>query len=208
MIVAIEGIDGAGKNTFLTELKTKLHNHYPDLNIDTLSFPRYDDSIHAKLAYQSLHRDMGRLSESAVSMALLFALDRYESKKQLEELSSQGLVLCDRYVASNAAYSWARLTDETIIDWVDDLEFSFLGIPKPDLSILLETPPDEASLRTRKRETADSKRKRDQYEKNDDLQINTWNAYKELANKSWKSKWLVTHNPEDVADELFRLEIR
>ena len=109
MLISIEGIDGAGKNTVTQRLCEEL-----DCAVEVLSFPRYEDSIHAQLAQQALYGNMGDLTDSAYGMATLFALDRLGAKEQLiaaaEDTSS--LLILDRYVASNAAYSAARVGEE------------------------------------------------------------------------------------------------
>src|SRR5699024_5721033 len=103
MIIAIEGIDGAGKNTLVHKLRDAL-----DIPVEVLSFPRYADSIHAQLAQEALYGRMGDLTSSAYAMATLFALDRHGAKSQLEAAAeSSSLLILDRYAASNAAYSAA-----------------------------------------------------------------------------------------------------
>src|SRR5699024_5514728 len=117
MIIAIEGIDGAGKNTRVQHLRAAL-----DVPMEVLAFPRYADSIHAQLAQEALYGRMGDLPSSAYAMATLFALDRHGVKAHLEAgAASSSLLILDRYVASNAAYSAARLGDDSVFDWVYDL---------------------------------------------------------------------------------------
>ena len=78
MIIAIEGIDGAGKNTIVKRIGE-------EYGADTLSFPRYEDSLHAQLAQDALYGKMGDLVDSAYGMATMFALDRFGAKAQLEQ---------------------------------------------------------------------------------------------------------------------------
>ncbi len=132
MIISIEGIDGAGKNTLVRALTSRI-------DAATLTFPRYDTSIHAQLAARALHGQMGDLVDSAHGMATLFALDRYGAREVLDRYAdSDEVLLLDRYVASNAAYTAARLKDDAAFDWVYDLEFGQLGLPVPHLQVLLE----------------------------------------------------------------------
>ena len=141
MIISIEGIDGAGKNTLVCALTSRI-------DAATLTFPRYDTSIHAQLAACALHGQMGDLVDSAHGMATLFALDRYGAREVLDRYAdSDEVLLLDRYVASNAAYTAARLKDDAAFDWVYDLEFGQLGLPVPHLQVLLGTSVDEASIR-------------------------------------------------------------
>ncbi|MDN6460553.1 MAG: dTMP kinase, partial [Corynebacterium flavescens] len=122
-----------------------------------------------------------------------FALDRYGAKeKLLQAAESSCLLILDRYVASNAAYSMARLGDDGVADWVYDLEYGRLGLPKPDLQIFLDTDVELAASRARGREAADDTRERDQYEKDSNLQSRTAAAYRRLAQADWAGQWIAT----------------
>lgn len=196
MIIAVEGIDGAGKNTLVTAVREAT-------GADVLAFPRYDDSAPASLAADALHGKMGDLTDSAYAMASLFALDRAGAVDKLRRYQdSRDVLILDRYVASNAAYSWARTGDEGIVEWVAELEFGRLGLPEPDLQVLLSTDPAEAARRARWREATDVSRARDAYERDGGLQRRTFDAYAALAERDWYSPWVVT---DDSAEILARI---
>lgn len=196
MIIAIEGIDGAGKNTLVRSIRERV-------DADVLAFPRYDVSAPAQLVQEALHGRMGDLTDSAYAMATLFALDRHGAREQLEPyLDSDRIILLDRYVASNAAYSAARLRDDAVMDWVHDLEFGRLGLPRPDLQVLLATEPDTASQRAQSREQSDASRERDRYERDAGLQQRTYDAYLRLAEQGWAGRWLVTTDSDVILQEI------
>ena len=69
MIVAFEGIDGAGKNTLVQALIREIVQLEGIDSAATMSFPRYQESIHAQLAADALHGKMGDLVDSAHGMA-------------------------------------------------------------------------------------------------------------------------------------------
>ncbi|MDO5077247.1 dTMP kinase [Corynebacterium sp.] len=189
MIVAIEGIDGAGKNTLVRALTERI-------DARVLAFPRYDCSIHAQLAAKALHGQMGDLLDSVHGMATLFALDRFGAKSEL--VADAGLLLLDRYVASNAAYSAARLNDDAVVEWVSELEFGTLGLPVPDLQVLLDTPVVLAAERAESRAQQDSTRAKDAYEVDGGLQSRTADAYRRLASRNWVSEWLIAPHDADA----------
>lgn len=201
MILVIEGIDGAGKNTLVNRIKQEL-----DIAVELVAFPRYDESIHAQLAQEALYGRMGDLTDSIYGMATLFALDRHGALARLEEAKeSQDLVILDRYVASNAAYSAARLGDDSIMDWVYELEFGRLGLPLPDLQIFLDTDVSLAASRAESRAEQDSTRERDEYEKNASLQADTAAAYRRLADKNWAGRWLATSDTDMIVEAVKEL---
>ncbi|MDY5840746.1 MAG: dTMP kinase [Corynebacterium camporealensis] len=194
MLVSIEGIDGAGKNTLVNRLRTELDREFP-----VLSFPRYADSIHAQLAQEALYGRMGDMTDSAYAMATLFALDRHGVREQLAAAAAQpDILLLDRYVASNAAYSAARLGDDAVMDWVYELEFGKLSLPKPRLQVFLDTAVEVAADRAEQRAAADATRERDRYERDADLQANTAAAYRRLAEREWAGQWIATADTDRI----------
>lgn len=201
MIIAIEGIDGAGKNTLVQHLRGEL-----DIPVGVLAFPRYEVSIHAQLAQEALYGRMGDLTSSAYAMATLFALDRHGAKEQLlAAADSPELLILDRYVASNAAYSAARLADDSVMDWVFDLEFGRLGLPKPQLQIYLATDVEVAADRASSRSAQDASREKDEYEKDGNLQAATAAAYGRLAESNWAGQWIATADKGIIIDNVRKL---
>ena len=201
MLVSIEGIDGAGKNTLVNRIKGEL-----SVEVDVLGFPRYEESVHAQLAQEALYGRMGDLTDSAYAMATLFALDRFGAKDRLlEAQEGKDLLILDRYVASNAAYSAARLGTDEVVDWVYDLEFSRLGLPKPSLQIFLDTDVELAAARAEARAAEDAGRARDRYDKDSDLQTNTAAAYRRLAERAWGGRWIATADTDMIVQSVKEL---
>jgi dTMP kinase len=142
-------------------------------------------------------------------MATLFALDRAGGADEIRELCrAHDVVILDRYVASNAAYSAARLrqrADGEVVGWVHDLEYRRLGLPAPDWQVLLGVSAELADQRSRRRAQEDAGRQRDAYERDAGLQQRTGAAYTELAAAGWGGRWLVVDEavePARLAAEL------
>lgn len=200
ILVAIEGLDGAGKNTIVQRIRAEAVAH--GISMTTLAFPDYGKSITADLAAEALRGEHGDLSDSAYAMAVLFALDRRRSAPALRAaLEEFELVLCDRYVASNAAYSAARLDqgpDDEVVRWIRELEFGRFDLPVPDHQLLLGVPPEVAMDRAQGRADTDASRAKDAYERDADLQTRVWRAYLDLADRQWVSPWIVADGDEAV----------
>lgn len=111
MLIAVEGVDGAGKRTLTVRLRAAFQA--VGKSVVTLAFPRYGRSVTADIAAEALHGQHGDLASSAYAMATLFALDRAGAAAEIAELRrNYDVVILDRYVASNAAYSAARLRED------------------------------------------------------------------------------------------------
>jgi len=193
MLIVIEGLDGAGKRTLTEGLSQALRG--AGRSVTTLAFPRYGQSITADLASEALHGRHGDLQTSVYAMAVLFALDRAGAKQQIATLCrDHDVVILDRYVASNAAYSAARLhqgADGEMVSWVGELEYSRLGLPAPDRQILLDVPVELAAQRAQRREGLEADRARDVYERDGRLQQRTGAVYTGLAAANWHGPWSV-----------------
>lgn len=198
-LVAIEGLDGAGKNTLTRAVTERLVER--GLTVGALAFPRYGRSIHADLAAEALRGGHGDATASVYGMGLLFALDRRDAADEIRGLlSAHDVVLLDRYAASSAAYSAARLgesADGAAAAWVRELEFERFGLPVPDLQVYLDVPVALAAERARSREAADATRARDAYERDAELQVRTGAVYTGLAAAAWVSPWRV-HGVDDA----------
>ena len=200
ILVAIEGLDGAGKRTIVGRIHDAATAR--GARTTTFTFPRYGESITADLASEALHGEHGDLPDSVYGMAVMFALDRAAAGPALQAAcGDHDLVLCDRYVASNAAYSAARLGEpigaSPVVDWVTGLEFGRFRLPTPDHQLLLGVPPEVAMTRASGRAASDADRPVDHYERDADLQSAVYRAYSDLAATGWMSPW--SHAADDAA---------
>ena len=102
-LIAVEGIDGSGKQTQVRLLARALESR--GRQVLSTGFPHYD-SWFGKMVGQFLNGDFGPLdSVDPHFTALLYAGDRFECKRPIvAALESGGVVLADRYVGSNLAH--------------------------------------------------------------------------------------------------------
>jgi dTMP kinase len=207
VLIAVEGLDGAGKRTLVDALVDRWEQS--GRSVATLAFPRYGQSIHADIAAEALHGEHGDLRSSVYAMATLFALDRRGAIEALAVARADAdVVILDRYVASNAAYSAARMNESATgptVGWVADLEFGRFELPVPDWHLLLDVGADLALARAQSRAAADPARERDHYERDTDLQHRTAAVYSELAQSNWFSPWIVAGTDADPAGLADRL---
>jgi len=145
-LIAVEGIDGSGKQTQVRLLARELESR--GHQVLSTGFPHYDSRF-GKMVGQFLNGDFGPLdSVDPHFTALLYAADRFEGKRPiLAALESGGVVLADRYVGSNLAHQSARTAPEKRAEfraWIEHLEYNIYELPKEDLVLYLRLPPHEA----------------------------------------------------------------
>ena len=144
--IAVEGIDGSGKQTQVRLLARALESR--GYQVLSTGFPQYG-SWFGKMVGEFLNGDLGPLSSVDPHFAaLLYAGDRFECKQPIvTALESGAVVLADRYVASSLAHQAARAVPEKRAEfraWIEHLEYNIYGLPKEDLVLYLRLPPREA----------------------------------------------------------------
>ena len=154
-LIAVEGIDGSGKQTqvrlLVRELESRGHQ------VLSTGFPHYD-SWFGQMVGQFLNGDFGPLDAVDPHFtALLYAGDRFECKRPIvAALESGGVVLADRYVGSNLAHQSARTAPEKRAGfraWIEHLEYNIYELPKEDLVLYLRLPPHEAQTLVARKST-------------------------------------------------------
>jgi dTMP kinase len=143
VLVAIEGIDGAGKGTQAELFRKRATAE--GITCAVVSFPRYGENAFAQAIAAYLNGDFGSSESIHPKLAaLLYAGDRFASRSILiEALASNEVVVCDRYVASNMAHQAAKLPRgerDDFISWLGEIEFGIYQMPRPELTLLLDMP--------------------------------------------------------------------
>jgi len=143
-LIAVEGIDGSGKQTQVRLLSQALESR--GHRVLSTGFPQYN-SWFGKMVGQFLNGDFGPHHDPHFT-ALLYAGDRFESKGPMVSALEQGqIVITDRYVGSNLAHQTARTSPEKREQfrvWIEHLEYGIYGLPKEDLVLYLRVPPIQA----------------------------------------------------------------
>ena len=188
-VIVIEGTDCSGKETQSNLLIEKLKSD--GIRIEKFSFPNYNSPTGKIIGGPYLGKSYicdGWFPEGAPNVdpkvsALYYAADRLYNIDKIKFLLDNGVnVILDRYVYSNMAHQGGKLDSESdrnsMYDWLDNLEFNLLELPKPDISVFLHMP-FEFSLILKKNREEDM----DQNEKDKNHLINAENAFIELAKK-------------------------
>lgn len=214
--IVIDGGDGSGKATTTQTLKRLLVQNY---KVETISFPRYNDTIAGNGIGLFLSGKTPKLSIK--SIATLYALDRMESLEYLSELiKNNDYVIADRYVSSNMAYQGSKVPlseRDDLIEWIRHLEFDVFGLPIPDYSFFLNTSVELSDQLIAKKETRTyTKETYDIHEADKNLQENARYIYKMIADQNIGSPWstinIVDNKnnlkiPQNIAQEILKIII-
>jgi dTMP kinase len=192
MLIAIEGIDGAGKGTQSRLLHERLTG--AGWRVKLLSFPRYGETFFARSIVEYLNGGLGSLESIDPHLpALLYAGDRLESRDLIRQLSSAAdVVLFDRYVASNLAHQAARVHPahrQAFIAWLAELEYDVYQLPAADLTIHLDVPVTIATALIARKGARSYTDGADIHEANTAYLTECRNIYGELARANLRGCW-------------------
>ena len=154
-LIVFEGTDGSGKSTQFDLLTKRLEREGQAFR--RLRFPRYDQESSALIRmYLGGQFGSDPNAVNAYAASTFYAVDRYASYLQdwKDDYKAGMLFLADRYTTSNAVHQGGKMDAEAraaYYDWLYDLEFGKMGLPKPDLVILMDMPIELTRQLMRKR---------------------------------------------------------
>lgn len=146
-LIVIEGTDGSGKTEQFKRLVERLKTE--GFDVATFDFPQYEKPC-SYFVKEYLNGKYGSWEEVGPYRASIFyALDRFGvSQEMKKELETGKIVISNRYTASNMGHQGSKIKDKKqrtkLYKWLDELECKILGIPRPDLNIILHMPAETA----------------------------------------------------------------
>lgn len=169
-LIVIEGNDCSGKETQTSLLVRRYRKE--GVRVEHFSYPNYQSPTGKIIGGPYLGRSdicAGYFEEGASHVdpkiaALYFAADRKYNIDKIIFLLEHGVhVIVDRYVYSNMAHQGGKLETkeerEEMWAFLDTLEFGFLALPRPDISIFLHVPLKETIRLLEERGTPDENEK-------------------------------------------------
>lgn len=185
--IVLEGGDGSGKGTQAKLLVKHFEN--AGKAVMNLSFPRYGKHS-AETAAKYLRGEFGEANAVPAELAsLAYALDRASAKYDVEDFLHEhpdGIIICDRYVASNLAHQGVKIDDKEARKQfyanIMELEYGDLRLPKPDKNVILLVPANIAQQNVDKKAVRTyTKAKRDVHEADSDHLSKALRNYQEVA---------------------------
>ena len=214
-LIVIEGTDCSGKETQTKLLMTRLREE--GINVNNFSFPNYNSPTGKIIGGPYLGKEHicpSYFEEGASNVdpkvaSLYYAADRKYNIDKLNFLLDNGAnLILDRYIYSNMAHQGGKLETkeerDAMYDWLYNLEFNLLELPKPDIAIYLHMPTEKTSLLKKNREELDGHEKDENHLKHAEI------AYSELAKKYGFKTIECTYNNkiksiESINDEVYKI---
>ena len=189
LFLVLEGNDGAGKSSQIALLDGFFKKS--GKQVRSIHFPRLEAKPYGQMIAEFLRGDLGPLNAVHPKLAaLLYALDRQQAAPILKDIiAAGGVLLADRYLFSNIAYQCAKVDDpverDKLSDWIEKLEYGSHGIPRPDLTLYLDVPPEFARANLSAQRSGPDrdylKGGQDIHEASDDLQSRVREVFLNLA---------------------------
>ncbi|MEK7471127.1 MAG: deoxynucleoside kinase [Patescibacteria group bacterium] len=145
-LIVIDGTDGSGKATQVKLLRVRLVKE--GYTVKLLDFPEYYKNFFGKFIGHCLSEQYYNFVKVHPKIAsVLYAADRFESSKKIENWLKDGnIVIADRYASANQIHQGGKIADtkkrESFLKWLAEMEYEVFKIPKPDAVFYLSVPTD------------------------------------------------------------------
>ena len=159
MLIVIDGLDGSGKNTQAEMLYNFFKENITD-KVIKISFPDYD--FHTGKVVREMLTGKFNIGvnewpfDKSIKKSLFYSFDRmvamyrkmpeYDNKTLAELYYKEGyVIICDRYTTSNFIHMGVnirRFDLPSFISQLEGLEYSTMGIIRPDIVIALTLNPE------------------------------------------------------------------
>ncbi len=155
-LIAIEGLDGSGKETqskLLLEALTA-----SGVKAVCISFPDYESkSSEPVKMYLSGELGTSPGDTGAYAASSLFAVDRlvaFRTKHKDIAAHPDTVIIANRYTTANAYHQLSKLPEsewDAFLAWLWDFEFGKLGLPEPAGTVMLSLSPEISARLIEKR---------------------------------------------------------
>lgn len=143
-LIVIDGTDGSGKATQTKLLVERLKKD--GLKVATIDFPQYENNFFGDFIGHCLTEQYYNfISVHPKIASVLYAADRFESSKKIQDWISKGyVVILDRYVSANQIHQGGKIKNtkkrEEFLRWLDKMEYGVFKISRPTITLFLSIP--------------------------------------------------------------------
>lgn len=153
MFIVIDWLDGSGKWTQTKRVVAELEKLGKKVLL--LDYPRYGEKS-AYFVEEYLNGKYGK-HLSAKRASLFFALDRFDDLHNAKDtFSDYDYIVSNRYTSANMIHHGGKMQNHEerieFLNWLSELEFEILWIPRPDKVLFLDVPPEVSQKLVEKKE--------------------------------------------------------
>ena len=209
-LIIIEGSDGSGKQTQTEKLYKRLQTR-TKIAIKKVSFPNYESKA-SEPVKMYLAGEFGENTGdvNAYAASVLYSVDRFASyKKDWEKFYLEGgVVISDRYTTSNMIHQLPKIEKEEeqkkYLDWITDLEWNKVSIPKPDAVFFLDMPYEFSQKLMKNRDNKiTGEAQKDIHERDEEYMKKSYETAKKLAiDQKWEIIKCVKNDTLKTIDEI------
>lgn len=184
-LIAIEGIDGAGKRTLCSFMKKFLESQ--EYEVTQFEYPDYS-SIWGKIIEEYLHH---KIELNINEQFFTYFIDILKDQNKIIDVLKKGnIVIMDRYFSSTLAFQCAKGFDfQSALSII-----RIMNVIEPDLTLFIQIPPGLALKRK-----FNQKRSLDRHEKDMELLEKVDNIYEKMLDKKILSKrWIKIDGDRDL----------
>ncbi len=145
--IVIEGTDGSGKTKQFEKLVSRLRKI--GKRVAEFDFPQYSKPSSFFVREYLNGRYGGADKVGPKKGSLFYALDRFDAGFAIRRAEEMGKIcVSNRYIGSNMGHQGGKIKTRKgrreYFKWLENLEFGILGIPRPDVNIILHVPAEIA----------------------------------------------------------------
>jgi len=185
ILIAIEGIDGAGKRTLCSFIKNSLESKKHE--VIQFEYPDYS-SKWGKIIDEYLH---DKIELDINEQFFVYFIDILKDQDKIQKSLEKGIVvLTDRYFTSTIAFQCSKGFDhEKAVSVIKTM-----GVIEPDLTLFIKIPPQVALKRK-----FDQKKSLDRHEKDVELLDNVDAVYEKMIyEKTLSKKWIKINGNQEL----------
>ena len=145
VFIVIDGTDWSWKRTQSNRLVEKYRSEWYE--VEKIDFPQYGKPS-AWPAEEYLNWKFWSADDvSPYQASILYAVDRFSAANTIRKwLDEWKIVVSDRYVSANMGHQAWKIDDleerDKFLEWLENLEYWILNLPRPDIQIFLYLDPE------------------------------------------------------------------
>ena len=143
--IVVDGTDWSWKRTQTDRLVEKLSSEWYE--VEKIDFPQYGKPSAWPTEEYLSGKFWNADDVTPYQASILYAVDRFSAANTIRKwLDEWKIVISDRYVSANMWHQAWKISDlkerDKFLEWLENLEYWILNIPRPDVQVFLYLDPE------------------------------------------------------------------